>query len=237
VSKHVLIYEVAIQEIVKLIVSNGLQPGEKLPAERDLAKMLNISRACIREALQVLSSNYIVQIKAGSGIYVNILDEAVLGRYVAKEVSKGDALLVLKNIAELRLVLETHGFQQVAKIITPEQLHRLYSHEAVEFTTMQNYDSLQTGTAMAGMDLEQLILSFQPNTLLTSTHGRLNVTWKSYMNRIDSVALPPDIRHRDHINIIMAIESKSSKQIAKAVSVHLDGTVQAIEKLTQALTP
>lgn len=236
-SKHVLIYEVAIQEIVKLIVSNKLQPGDKLPAERDLAKTLNISRACIREALQVLSTNYIVQIKPGSGIYVNILDEAVLGRYVAQEISKSDVLLVLKNIAEMRMVLETHGFQQASKIITPEQLHRLYSHEATEFTTMQNFDSLKTGTAMAGMDLEQLILSFQPNTLLTSTHGRLNVTWKTYMNRIDSVALPPDIRHRDHITIIMAIESKNPKQIAKAVAAHLDGTVLAIEKLTQTLVP
>ncbi len=230
--KHILIYEVAVREIIELILREKLQPGDQLPAERELANQLKISRACIREALQVLSSNYVVQIKRGSGIYVNVLDEMVISKYAGKEATSEETLKAVKNIIEMRMILETHGFQQAAKAITPEQLHRLYSHEAVEYNTYLNYENNKpTG---ASMDFEQLILTFQPNSVLAGVHARLNETWKMYMSKLDAVALPPDKRHRDHLAIIIAVENNAPKQIAKAVSAHLDATCDAVERMLKS---
>lgn len=226
--KQILIYEVAVQEIINLIRTRNLKKGDKLPPERELVKQLQISRACIREALQVLSSNYIVQIKPGSGIYVNVLDKQELSRFSGGKSSKEEVLEAVRNIIEMRRLLETYGFQQAAKTITSEQLHRMYSHEASEFST---YLSDTKGATGASMNLEQMILACQPNTILAGIHGRLNETWKTYMSKLDAVALPPDIRHRDHLDIIMAVENNQPKQIAKAVAKHLDGTYRAVERL------
>lgn len=227
---RILIYEVAIQKIVDLIITRRLQPGERLPAERELAKELQISRACIREALQALSSTRVVKIRRGSGIYVNVLNEAVLARHLRKEPSKEEILDGVRNIVEMRKLLETHGFQQAAKTVTHEQLHLLHSHEAHEYSRLLSGDYYRSG---ANMDFENLILTFQPNSLLTNTHGNLNETWKMYMQQLNAIAMPLDIRHRDHLAVILAIESGSAKQIAKAVSVHLDGTFEAVKRLTQ----
>lgn len=228
--KHVLIYEVAIREIINLILREGMKQGDRLPPERELATRLKISRACVREALQALSSNYIVQIKHGSGIYVNVLDEMTINKYTGKEVTSAETLVAVKNIIEMRRILETHGFQQAAKSITPEQVHRLYSHEAAEYAAYLAAD--ESGAPVgARTDFEQLLLSFQPNSILTTTHARLGETWKTYMLKLDAVALPPDKRHRDHLTIIMAVENNERKQIAKAVAAHLEATSKAVERM------
>ena len=224
----ILIYEMAVHEIVNLIRKLELRPGDKLPTEREMVKRLKVSRACIREALQVLASNYLVTIKRGSGIYVNVIDEVVMKRYLGKESTKEELLSGIKDIVEMRKILETYGFQQAAKTITSEQLHRLYSHEANEYATYLSDEGRSTG---ASMDFEHLILSCQPNVMLTSTHGRMGETWKRYMLQLNVVALPPDTRHRDHLGIIMAVEKNSPKQIAKAVAMHLDGTIDAVERM------
>ncbi len=222
--KRVLIYEVAIREIIKLILAQNLQPGDKLPTERSLANQLNISRSCIREAIQVLSANYIVTVRQGSGIYVNTLDEAFLSRYTAKEATEADALLMIKNVVEIRRLIETYGFQQAAEVITSEQLHTLYRHEANEYRMWLNQE-----LTFGSMDFEQLLLSFQPNPMLTSIHGRLNETWKSCLARLNYVPLPTESRHQDHLNIIMAVEQKNPVKIAKAVANHLESTSRAIK--------
>lgn len=229
--KDVLIYELAIRDIVGMIVANKLRPGDRLPPERELSKQLNISRTSIREALQYLASNHVVQIKPGRGVYVHILDESMLGRFGEGKTRESDALAAVKNLVEMRILLETHGFQQVAKTITPEQLHMLYRNEATSYATLRDEVTADPDSFNSSADFELLIFSLQQNTVLTNFYSRLNDAWKSVMNSLGLVALPLDVRHRDHIEIIMALESNNPKRIAKAVGNHLEGALKAVERL------
>lgn len=52
------------------IVAGRYRPGERLPAERDLAEQLDISRTVVREALIMLELEGLVEVRKGSGIYV-----------------------------------------------------------------------------------------------------------------------------------------------------------------------
>ncbi len=57
-------------QIEQLILRGILRPGERLPAERELAERLGVSRPSLREALSDLTEAGLVVSKAGSGIYV-----------------------------------------------------------------------------------------------------------------------------------------------------------------------
>ncbi len=60
------------QEILEQIKSGKLKNGDKIPAERALCELYNISRTTVREALRNLEiEGYIIR-KQGSGSYVNI---------------------------------------------------------------------------------------------------------------------------------------------------------------------
>jgi GntR family transcriptional repressor for pyruvate dehydrogenase complex len=58
------------RQIEKLILRGILRPGERLPAERDLAEKLGVSRPSVREAVTDLQDKGLLTTRAGAGIYV-----------------------------------------------------------------------------------------------------------------------------------------------------------------------
>lgn len=54
----------------RLIVSQGLVPGDRLPAERPLAEALQVSRSSLREGIQRLASRGILVSRVGGGTFV-----------------------------------------------------------------------------------------------------------------------------------------------------------------------
>jgi DNA-binding FadR family transcriptional regulator len=65
------LYEQVADRIRALIEAEDLTEGARLPAERDLALQLGVSRSSIREALIALEIYGRIEIRSGSGIYVS----------------------------------------------------------------------------------------------------------------------------------------------------------------------
>jgi DNA-binding FadR family transcriptional regulator len=64
------LYRQIAQQLRDLITRGEFKPGERLPAERDLARQLGVSRPSVREALIALEVEGWVEVRTGSGIYV-----------------------------------------------------------------------------------------------------------------------------------------------------------------------
>lgn len=64
------LYESVIEQIMDLIKSNELKPGDKLPTERELAEKFSISRGSLREAFRVLESKGLIKSKPGGGRFI-----------------------------------------------------------------------------------------------------------------------------------------------------------------------
>ncbi len=62
--------EHVVEQIRSLIANGDLHPGDRLPAERELAKQLGISRPSIRAGLRMLVARGVLHAKHGSGTYV-----------------------------------------------------------------------------------------------------------------------------------------------------------------------
>ena len=68
------LYRQIAEQLRSLIQSGEFVAGSRLPAERDLAKQLSVSRPSVREALIALEVEGWVEVRTGSGVYV--LDRA-----------------------------------------------------------------------------------------------------------------------------------------------------------------
>ena len=64
------LYERVAEQIVERIHSGEIIAGQRLPAERDLAKALGVSRPVIREALIALEVAGLVEVRTGAGAFV-----------------------------------------------------------------------------------------------------------------------------------------------------------------------
>ncbi len=69
-SKTIRLYRRVADQLAQSIRDGVYRPGEKLPAERELAESFGVSRPTVREAMIALEIFGIVEIRHGSGIYV-----------------------------------------------------------------------------------------------------------------------------------------------------------------------
>ena len=64
------LYQQVADQIRILIQDGAFAPGDRLPAERELAQQLGVSRPSLREALIALEIEGTIEIRMGSGLYV-----------------------------------------------------------------------------------------------------------------------------------------------------------------------
>lgn len=64
------LYRQIAEQLRSLMTSGEFKAGSRLPAERDLAKQLGVSRPSVREALIALEVEGWVEVRTGSGVYV-----------------------------------------------------------------------------------------------------------------------------------------------------------------------
>jgi GntR family transcriptional repressor for pyruvate dehydrogenase complex len=96
--------EEIIRELQNLIDAGHLKPGSRLPGEREFAKMLNVSRTSLREALRTLSLLGIIENRPGSGNYLatNTTHSPIEPFSIMLSIKKG----VIMEIFEARESLE-----------------------------------------------------------------------------------------------------------------------------------
>jgi GntR family transcriptional regulator, transcriptional repressor for pyruvate dehydrogenase complex len=111
----------AITRIRTMIRTGDLPPGSRLPAENQLSAQLGISRSGIREAVKVLASARVLDVRRGDGTYVTSLAPALLleGVGFAIELLQGETLL---EVMEVRRLLEPAATATAAGRISEPQL-------------------------------------------------------------------------------------------------------------------
>lgn len=74
------LYRQIAEQLRSLITGGEFTPGSRLPAERDLARQLGVSRPSVREALIALEVEGWVEVRTGSGVYVLERDKRKRGK-------------------------------------------------------------------------------------------------------------------------------------------------------------
>ncbi|WP_336660371.1 FadR/GntR family transcriptional regulator [Leucobacter sp. USHLN153] len=111
-------------DLERLILEGELAPGEKLPAERELAQHFGISRVSVREALRELENRGFIDRKPGRGTIVLKPGE----RATTLESAIGIAATLnpeLHEIMELRAIIEPPIARITASRATPRDVAQL----------------------------------------------------------------------------------------------------------------
>ena len=114
------LFEIVIEEIKVLIESDNLQPGDKLPTEKEVIDILNVSRTSLREALTVLQNSGHLEIIQGKGIFlVKRMDT------LEREAIVEDDEKLLDYLHEARVMIESQLAMLAAKRATNEDKGRM----------------------------------------------------------------------------------------------------------------
>jgi DNA-binding FadR family transcriptional regulator len=112
------LYRQVAEQLRALIETGELPAGERLPAERELAERLGVSRPTVREALIVLEVEGLIQIRMGSGVYVN-------RKPVTKALLPADDSDGPFELLQARCLIESAIAEEAARIARPEHIAAL----------------------------------------------------------------------------------------------------------------
>jgi GntR family transcriptional repressor for pyruvate dehydrogenase complex len=112
------LYRQIADQLRGLITSGEYPVGQRLPAERELAIRLGVSRPSVREALIALEVEGLVEVRVGSGIHV-------LAREPAANAAQVDAPFGPFEVIRARQVLEGELAALAARQMTAEQQAQL----------------------------------------------------------------------------------------------------------------
>lgn len=95
------------------IVQGDYKPGDKLPSEKDLAQQYGVSRMSVREALAVLASAQLIEIRHGEGSFVQKAD---IAHFIPPlTVSLLPLKQAILDLLEVRMILEASAAELAAE--------------------------------------------------------------------------------------------------------------------------
>ncbi len=121
--KEKLLAERVEEQIWHYILDASFLVGEKLPNEFELGERFGVGRSTIREAIKLLSSKGIVEVRQGSGTYVQSLSKGKDDPLGLGSVKDKKALAM--DLADLRLLLEPGIAAMAASHATEDDIQRL----------------------------------------------------------------------------------------------------------------
>ena len=78
VERDTILAEQIVQSILEDVKAGRLKPGDKLPSEKQMLAIYQVSRGPVREALRTLRIMKVIDIKQGKGAFVTTLDSGLL---------------------------------------------------------------------------------------------------------------------------------------------------------------
>jgi len=215
--------EEVVTRLREMIHRGEISAGDRLPPERDLAKMLGVSRPTLRAGIRSLSTVGILQSRQGAGTFVTeaeaspTLDGSPLRMMAALHGFTSDEMF------EARLALEMSIAGLAAERATSEQMTLM----AEEITGM--YASLNDPEQYLVHDMQfhQTVAAASGNRILTSLMNM--VATILFDSRSKTVKRARDLKEsaEQHHNIYRAMRERSVEAARRAMYDHLIETQKA----------
>lgn len=120
------IAEKVAEQLRKLVADGALKAGDRLPSERELSEEMGVSRTSVREAVQRLEFEGILETIHGGGSIIRNLTEQEIRRPIERFL-KEDKKHVLE-LAELRAFMEAWAAREAAKKRTQADLQTIRAY-------------------------------------------------------------------------------------------------------------
>ncbi|MFI0448885.1 FadR/GntR family transcriptional regulator [Actinomadura sp. 6N118] len=218
-------YELVAEQILQLIAKLGLQPGDRMPTENDLAGQLGTSRTVVREAIKILSAIGRVRAQKGRGLYVAD-DEGMLGSSRLGGFFLPTDLDHVFMLFEFRRVQECTASRLAATRATPAELRAI---EAAAETCRQGHATGQAALFDRGDDdfhLGIAAASHNPFLVAAVREARRLQRQSSTIGLHGTVGGHAEEAIEEHAAIYRAIQNGDPETAARAAAVHLDNTLE-----------
>jgi DNA-binding FadR family transcriptional regulator len=228
--RQIAAHELVLTQMRRSMESGQFRPGDRLPSERDLAEMLDVSRTVVRAAVAVLERDGLIVVRRGRGggfiVQAPTYDAAETRRMMKQnKTAVRDAFdfRIIVEGAASRLAAERRRAKELADLRTllrqmdialKASLEDQTPHKVVEFQTLDNAFHMGIARAARNPGLYDAV---------GDSRRRMWAPVGAIFGRLEENA---NDRHEDILN---AIESGNGEVAACTMEDHINDTRHTIE--------
>ena len=210
------------EKIVEYITNSDLNENNRLPNEETLAKMLNVSRSTVREAIKLLVSLNVLYVVRGHGTYVSEKPGIVSDPFGFSFVR--DKRKLVFDLMEMRMIIEPKIAEFAAKRATESDIKQL------DALAKQVETQILAGKQHAQKDVELhvMIARCSKNDVVSSIVPIINQSVNLFVEITRENLLQATID--GHREIIAAIKKHNPEMAFAAMTYHLKMNKDELEK-------
>lgn len=210
----------AVSEVAKRLLeyftSGNVQPGTRLPPERQLAASLGVGRSAVREALAALDLLGVVHIRPGSGTYLRGSASELLPQTLSWGLMLGEQRT--RELIELRHGLEVAAARLAAGRASDEHVARLGIQLAAMRDNLGDLGAFVTADRQFHLEVGEAAGNVVLRDLLQNVRSLLRV-WAERVLRDEALAR---ITYEEHAAVCQAIKDHDPAAAGEAMAAHMD---------------
>lgn len=226
VAKSTLADEVA-QRVAELIQGGSYAPGDRLPTINEMARRFGVGHPTLREALKKLEALGLVEIKHGSGVYVQDYEDTLL---MSNPIFAGEASKkMMLDLIEARMPIEFKTARLAAEHATDDHLARMEellakAGELLAETAPGNDAALST----TNMAFHREVAVASGNAVLAQILGVLSKLFGKEQRTILGIHGSREKDHAEHLGILEALQARDAELAEQRMRDHLEGVRQVL---------
>lgn len=216
--KHGKRTELGVDFILERIRKGDLQPGDRLPAEPDLAEELGLSRATLRQILKTLQTAGIIEARPRAGTVLKRPDPSAIAPFFFAHLDLAD--VSLRETAEARVSFEPGIAALAARYRKKSDLERIERTLDAARTSGTDWDAVVAGER----EFHSGIVAASHNLILQSFNRILSLYFDR-VSRPEQGNVSDDEADRvltSHSRIYEAVKNGSALQAEALMKKHLE---------------
>lgn len=209
------VFRQVLDEITAYIEDNGLQPGDRLPGDREFVSALKVSRPLVQQALKVLEGLGRVRIVHGLGTFVADDGAQVLASALTRGMQDAEELngqlLITRELVEAELFRSAYRRDKQGLV---EELQRILDGRQSELEDEPDEASLD-------LSFEAAFGKFSGNEVLRRLQSILHQAWLQTQIDEDLPLADHLALHHEHAEILDALKADDPETALALFTDHI----------------
>ena len=229
-------FEEICQRIREQLAAGVLKPGDKLPAERDLAQQLGVGRNALREALRSLEIAGIVRLQKGvkGGAFIREGDSGRMNQVVADMLSLGS--ISVEELTEARVHIQDLVVRLASTRATRAVLGALEAN--IDRTEQMTLAGRYLDRVECSRDFYQLLAAATHNPVLSMmVHSLTEILMQFVTARVAAGGKPQPRLIEKRREFLLALRARDATRAANLMRTHLASVHRLLKEVPKSATP
>jgi len=212
------------RQIRGTIQSGNYRRGDRLPPIVEMAKRFEVGQPSIREALKKLEAMGVVRIRHGSGVFVTRSEEVLV--LASPDYAGTVTKKLLLDLIQARIPIEIQSVADCVKNATPEQVRELKRILTNAGQSLADDEVLNS----VNMEFHGKIAEASGNSVTAQLLAVLHELFTEEQRLILDIFGSREADHRDHVQILKAIERRDEALAVERMRSHLESVHASIQR-------